>query len=545
MRTTFTPDRREHSTALRRHRAAHSTADGVRSDRTPASLGVAAVPFALVAALAAFDGGYYAPAWGWSALFLAWAAAVVLVSRHEVGIPTLALVWLGALTCLVGWIWLSAAWSVSSTLTLLDGQRALVYLAAAIYVVLAVTRSTSAAVLGATVAATGLIATYAVARYGSLSGKAIIEPVGYGNALGMLSVIGLLLAVGLVAGARCGRIFAAAAAAPLAACTYLTYARGPLIALAVGLAVMAALARGRTRAVGVSFAAAGVVAVVALASGGAAAGAPAATALREEVLTLSGHDRERYWTAAWETALDHPLVGSGAGTFERMWLQHRDVNLGVLDAHNLYLETLAELGPLGLALLTVVCAMPLVAAWRARGQPFAPTTAGAYAAYLSHAAVDWDWEMPAVTVPALLLAGVLLIVGTGEVRPLPRTARIAALSLVAAVATIAFVGLMGNSALTAAVVQLERGSPRSAEQEAERASRWSLWSAEPARLTAEAAVASGDLQTARTAALSALRRDPGNVRLWRLLAEISPDERARAYRRITALDPKGPPPWSP
>jgi O-antigen ligase len=545
MKTTFTPDRAEHSTVLRPHRAARSIAEGVRSDRTAATLGVAAVPFILVAGLAAFDGGYYAPAWGWSALFLAWAAAVVLLSRHEVRIPTLAPVWLGALTCLVGWIWLSAAWSVSPTLTLLDGQRALVYLGAAIYVVVAVTRSNAAATLGATVAATALIATYAVVRYGSLSGAAIVDPVGYGNALGLLSVIGLLLAVGLVSDAGRGRIFAAAAAVPLAACTALTYARGPLIALAVGLIVMAALARGRTRAVGVSFAAVGVVAVAALASGGAVAGAPAATALREEVLTLSGHDRERYWAAAWQTALDHPLAGSGAGTFERMWLEHRDVNLGVLDAHNLYLEVLAELGPLGLALLAVVCGIPLVAAWRARGQPLAPAAAGAYAAYLSHAAVDWDWEMPAVTVPALVLAGVLLMIGTGETRPLPRTGRIAALSLVATVAMIAFVGLMGNSALTAAVVQLERGSPRSAEQEAQRASRWSLWSAEPARLTAEAAVARGDLHTARAAALSALRRDPGNVRLWRLLAEISQDERGRAYRRIAVLDPKGPPPWSP
>ncbi len=50
----------------------------------------------------------------------------------------------------------------------------------------------------------------------------------------------------------------------------------------------------------------------------------------------------------------HAALGSGAGTFERWWLADRDVALKVRDAHSLYLETLAELGPFGLAALLAV-----------------------------------------------------------------------------------------------------------------------------------------------------------------------------------------------
>ena len=65
----------------------------------------------------------------------------------------------------------------------------------------------------------------------------------------------------------------------------------------------------------------------------------------------------------------------------------------MLDAHSLYLETLAELGLVGLALLVLALAPPLVAGFR--GVEAAAT--GGYVAFLIHAGLDWDWELPAVT----------------------------------------------------------------------------------------------------------------------------------------------------
>ena len=58
---------------------------------------------------------------------------------------------------------------------------------------------------------------------------------------------------------------------------------------------------------------------------------------------------------------DEPLLGTGAGSFEAHWFRERSVAFHARDAHNLYLETLAELGPVGLALLLATLALPLLA----------------------------------------------------------------------------------------------------------------------------------------------------------------------------------------
>jgi hypothetical protein len=71
----------------------------------------------------------------------------------------------------------------------------------------------------------------------------------------------------------------------------------------------------------------------------------------------------------------------------------------VRDAHSLYLETLAELGIVGF--LAVLALFGGVAAC-VRDQ--AAIGAG-LAAWAVHAGVDWDWEMPALTLVAVLLAG--------------------------------------------------------------------------------------------------------------------------------------------
>jgi hypothetical protein len=80
---------------------------------------------------------------------------------------------------------------------------------------------------------------------------------------------------------------------------------------------------------------------------------------------------------------------------------------------------LAELGVVGLALLAAFLAGVGVAA-RAAHRAAPGAAAGAIAGcvvWLAHSPLDWDWEMPAVTLIALVLAGSLLAlpeaVGTG------------------------------------------------------------------------------------------------------------------------------------
>src|SRR5207253_2468042 len=87
-----------------------------------------------------------------------------------------------------------------------------------------------------------------------------------------------------------------------------------------------------------------LAAVVVVALGGAAAVARSgATEPRASYFRVAWHDQIRA----------HPLLGTGAGTFGLYWERSGKVLRfgGALDAHSLYLETLAELGPVGLLLL--------------------------------------------------------------------------------------------------------------------------------------------------------------------------------------------------
>jgi hypothetical protein len=110
------------------------------------------------------------------------------------------------------------------------------------------------------------------------------------------------------------------------------------------------------------------------------------------------------------------VLGSGAGTFERYWLLYRPVGSFARDAHNLYLETLAELGPFGLALLLAAFGLPLLVL-RGRRDPLVATAAAGYVAYLVHAAVDWDWELPVITLCGLLCGCSVLVATRGHNAP--------------------------------------------------------------------------------------------------------------------------------
>jgi hypothetical protein len=131
-------------------------------------------------------------------------------------------------------------------------------------------------------------------------------------------------------------------------------------------------------------------------------------------LTQAGSNRGRYWAVAVRELGRHPLHGIGAGGFGVAWLRERTIDERVQDAHSLYVETAAELGLAGLALLAVFLGGVGAAARRALdSDPVgAAGPAAAALAWALHAGLDWDWEMPALTGVAVLLAGLLL--GRGE-----------------------------------------------------------------------------------------------------------------------------------
>jgi O-antigen ligase/polysaccharide polymerase Wzy-like membrane protein len=154
--------------------------------------------------------------------------------------------------------------------------------------------------------------------------------------------------------------------------------------------------------------------VVPIAAAGGKQQAPPATGATNQRFASLGSNRYGYWRIAIDTGLDHPLAGVGASGFRVAWLEHRDVDENVRDAHSLELETFAELGLVGVALLaTLLGAVALSARAAHRVDPaLAAGPVAALTAWAFHSAIDWDWEMPALTLVAVVLAGALLAVRT-------------------------------------------------------------------------------------------------------------------------------------
>jgi O-antigen ligase/polysaccharide polymerase Wzy-like membrane protein len=427
-------------------------------------------------------------------------------------------------------------------------------------------------------------------------GRLLYQPIGYANGMGALAAIGAALAIGLSCHARWvqARTIAAGSLVPLFTSLWFSGSRGAVVALAVGLVAMVALDPVRTRLlatmvvalplpmlavwvasrsqVGNAHADSGVVgssghvvaavivllaicssavayallhdhrlariarlAVVLAAVLGIAAFALAATKGSGGALG----DRPTYWHAAVADTRAHPLVGSGAGTFQVAWLRYRTTSVSVLNAHNLYLETLAELGPVGLALLVAALLVPLGVAVRSRKRPAAVIGCGAYVVFLAHAVVDWDWQVPAVTVAALLCAVAVMVAtrasAAAAVRPRVTAVAVAAtLLLIIPVA----VEILGNRALDAAQHAASARDWAAAEHHARTAMRWQPWSAEPHYIQGLAQLDEGRAPAARASFTKVTRLNPGDWRAWFELGNVSgPKTRARALERINALNP--------
>jgi O-antigen ligase len=127
-------------------------------------------------------------------------------------------------------------------------------------------------------------------------------------------------------------------------------------------------------------------------------------------LTSVESRRYDYWRIGWHGLSEHPLRGLGAAGFRVLWLRKRPVLERTLDVHSLELEMAVELGLLGLLGLGLLVGGVAAAGAEAlrRGALVAPGAAAAASVFLLHASIDWDWEMPAVALPALMLAAALV-----------------------------------------------------------------------------------------------------------------------------------------
>jgi hypothetical protein len=158
-------------------------------------------------------------------------------------------------------------------------------------------------------------------------------------------------------------------------------------------------------------------------------------------LTAIGSVRARYWNEALQIFQAHPVLGAGGAGYETARLHYRTVPIDVRQAHGYVVQTLADLGIVGLTLTLALlaawmaaagrCTHPLNRRWSVRRSPAAVGWRAMPAAYTperiglltmlciavafgAHSFADWTWYVPGNACVALLCAGWLA--GRGPLR---------------------------------------------------------------------------------------------------------------------------------
>lgn len=278
-------------------------------------------------------------------------------------------------------------------------------------------------------------------------------------------------------------------------------------------------------------------------------------------LTAVGSVRARYWNEALKMFKAHKALGVGAGGYATVRPRFRNDTLDVRHAHGYVVQTLADMGIVGMAVSLALLAAWLAAAVRtvglwgaARRAPWSPERV-AMATLLSicvvfgvHSFIDWTWFIPGNAMLALLCAGWLAGRGPTD-EPL---ARRAGSSLFAARESwrigvaVAVVAIAAVAAWTAWQPQraVSRGSDALASAEAgdfeqARAQIADAESINPLStdlLNQQAAIeaAARNPEAARRALQDSVRKEPANPATWLALAEFELDQ-GRKPQAVSAV----------
>ena len=133
------------------------------------------------------------------------------------------------------------------------------------------------------------------------------------------------------------------------------------------------------------------------------------------------NQRVSIWKVALGAFRTNPLHGIGAQNFENYFYQHRSNTLPVAQPHSQPLQLLAELGIPG-ALLWLAFAIWSLArgaisrfrTQRRTDQALMAAVVTAALGWFIHSSVDWLWQLTAVSLPAMLLFGAVVAVGSSR-----------------------------------------------------------------------------------------------------------------------------------
>ncbi|MDQ3890744.1 MAG: O-antigen ligase family protein, partial [Actinomycetota bacterium] len=283
--------------------------------------------------------------------------------------------------------------------------------------------------------------------------------------------------------------------------------------------------------------------------------------LQAHLLSAGGRGRWQMWEAAVDEFRSSPFLGGGAGSYEAWWAEHRPILVFVRNAHSLYLETLAELGAVGLLLLAGFLLAALVSAARrlrsAEGEARSGVAAliAVFAVFLLEAAIDWVWEIPAVTGIALVAVGLATggATAAGRLerredrhrRRLRLSLRLAATLAALAVIALQALPLLAETKIDRSREAAARGDLQRAREDALAARALEPWASSPRVQLALVEEQVGHLDAARAAVTEAIERDREDWRLWLVKARLEtkagdvPAAR-KSLARAVALNPLSP-----
>jgi O-antigen ligase len=272
------------------------------------------------------------------------------------------------------------------------------------------------------------------------------------------------------------------------------------------------------------------------------------TDLRARLSNFGSNGRVALWRTAIHAFDAKPLDGTGAGTYELLWQRSEPYYAQNVNAHNLYLETMAEMGLMGLVSLVAFIGAVLVGLFRrARGteRPIYAAIGAVVVAYFLHAFVDWDWQMPVIGIGVFSMSGLALSSGRARFSgwsPGSNARFLLAVGCVASAAS-ALMIIASQARLHAAEIDLRASRCTAATSSALSEVGWMPSRPEAYEIIGYCDLERGFAALAVQAMQTAVQKDPSN---WEphyglALAEASAGQNPKAAAaEALSLNPRGP-----
>jgi len=265
-------------------------------------------------------------------------------------------------------------------------------------------------------------------------------------------------------------------------------------------------------------------------------------------LSASGSGRYALWEVAWKDFVSNPILGVGTHNYEATLYQLRDQPVAyVRQPHMLPLEVLSERGIVGGFLFFGFLATCLAAGLARRfrhlnreGKTQVGATIAAVTYWFVHSSIEWFWQIPAVTLPAVVYLAILVAPWNRSEPTIVRWPPRLTGAVVAIVAICVVIPLYVASYYLAQ--SQATTNPRMGLEAVEKAQRFNPVDQQLRQREAELALRTSDWPRVEEAYREAIRLDPEHYAPRALLALFfeergEPGKALPLYREASELNP--------